>query len=84
MNTNKNIYLILGQREVNYVVRKLRKAFPYRKKKGINPKEIKKNIENEEGESDQNSDNEFFALKSPKKLKGKLKSVELPRVNLNA
>lgn len=69
---------------MNHVVRKLRKAFPYRKKKGMRPKETDKKAENIEAESDQDSDTEFFPIKSGKKLKGKSQVVELPRISLNA
>ncbi|XP_033224203.1 probable ATP-dependent RNA helicase kurz [Belonocnema kinseyi] len=78
------LIFLTGQREVNHVVRKLRKAFPFRKKKGIRPKETDKKAENVEAESDQDSDTEFFARRSRRKLKGKSQVVELPRISLNA
>ena len=69
---------------MNHVVRKLRQAFPYRQKKGIKPKQTNKKTENEESESDEDSETEFFAKKTRRKLKGKSQIVELPRVSLNA
>lgn len=86
--------MIPGQREVNHVVQKLRKAFPYKEKKGKKKKrkEKKKEEKNEinskktetEGsENDVNSDDEFFSVKSRRSLKKKSKTKELPRVDLN-
>lgn len=88
------LIFLTGQREVNHVVQKLRKAFPYKEKKGKKKKrkEKKKEEKNEinskktetEGsENDVNSDDEFFSVKSRRSLKKKSKTKELPRVDLN-
>ncbi|XP_051163184.1 probable ATP-dependent RNA helicase kurz [Leptopilina boulardi] len=75
------LIFLTGQREVNHVVQKLRKAFPYKEKKGKMKK--RKETKIEESENEANSDEEFFSVKSRKTLKKKLSGKELPRVDLN-
>lgn len=89
-----NYFLRIGQREVNTVVRQLRKAFPFRQKKwakGVKGKSKKngsrKNAnekeEEKDDESDANSEDEFFAKGSKNKRKKIPKPLKLPEVDLD-
>lgn len=78
------LIFLTGQQEVNYVVRKLRKAFPFKKsfRKGQQP-----SVEVEHKYSDSDDSDEFDmkkAIKNSKKAKKKLYSqISLPHISLD-
>ncbi|XP_044738895.1 probable ATP-dependent RNA helicase kurz [Chrysoperla carnea] len=71
------LIFLTGQREVNWLVRKLRKTFPYRLKKS---KESENDQEKEEV-SDNDSDDDFCSRKLKKKRTKK--QIKLPEINLD-
>lgn len=83
----------IGQREVNYVVRKLRKAFPIKNKKKTSKKskkseENKDFLEKEENDSSKSdnddSDDDFRCKKAIRQNKlRQRKEMELPQINLD-
>lgn len=86
------LIFLTGQQEVNNMVRKLRKAFPY--KPPANPKAVKKSTSTEEEQKLQqyldpcNSDDDEYnirmAIKHAKRAKKKLASqLAMPQVNLD-
>lgn len=91
------LIFLTGQREVNTVMKKLRKAFPFREKKwakdskkkvkGKKQKEEKANKEEEkkgDEENDEvNSEDEFFSKGSKNKPKKVTQPPKLPQVNLD-
>lgn len=87
-----NTKILIGQREVNTVVRRLRKAFPFREKKWAKKSQNKKSQKKDKKKTDEgiasdedyNSDEEFFSKGSKNRHKKTLKPAKLPQVNLDA
>ncbi|XP_058790532.1 probable ATP-dependent RNA helicase kurz [Phymastichus coffea] len=82
------LVFLTGQREVNTVVKRLRKAFPFRKKIWTNNSNDKKNQETSTDErnvidNDYDSEDEFFSKGSKNKHKKIPQTVKLPQVNLD-
>lgn len=76
------LIFVTGQHDVNYLVRRLRKAFPYRQKDGVSKKS-----DTMEGFSDGEDSDELDmkkAIKNSKKAKKKLHSmISLPQISLD-
>lgn len=81
------LVFVTGQHEVNTMVRRLRKAFPYRKSKfqTSNAKLAEKSCENSERQSEADSEEEFEARGALRRMKKKRKktSVDLPKIDLD-
>lgn len=87
------LIFLTGQREVNTVVRRLRKAFPYRRRKFAEPSEKSKIndpakddvVEVNESESQEDSEDEFNARSAIRRMKQKRKNapVDLPKIDLD-
>ncbi|KAL1501462.1 hypothetical protein ABEB36_006778 [Hypothenemus hampei] len=73
------LIFVTGQREVNYLVRKLRKTFPLRHKDKLLESE-----ENEKKEETQNNEDEEDCFDDKKKIRGKRKKIKvIPKINLD-
>ena len=83
------LIFLTGQREVNYVVRKLRKAFPIRNKDSKKPKKSRedKDSEKEQDASDKSGDDsedDFRCKEAVRRSKMRQKKqIELPNINLD-
>lgn len=79
------LIFLTGQQEVNYLVKKLRKAFPYKNLKKTN---AKTNVQSQQHEYSDSDDSDEFdmkkAIKNSKKAKKKLYSqISLPHISLD-
>ncbi|XP_057318023.1 probable ATP-dependent RNA helicase kurz [Microplitis mediator] len=85
------LIFLTGQHEVNSVVQKLRKAFPYKKKRWTATKSTIKNKDSEDNDSNNDDDDdddeaeELNAMNAIRRIKNKrkLETINLPKINLD-
>ena len=78
------LIFVTGQQEVNLLVRKLRRAFPYQKKAGREKEnEQKAEVEEEEKEEEEQFDMKRTIRNMRKSKKKFLQQISLPKINLD-
>lgn len=78
------LIFVTGQQEVNNLVKKLRKAFPYHKTNGVTKKDSNQSVEYSDGEDSDEMDMKK-AIKNSKKAKKTLHAMlSLPKISLDS